>query len=284
MLTTTFDPITLPGTDSAPRLETLLVKGSGRMNEDAQLVASDLYGVFDGATSLDNAVYGGVTGGYLAAGTAAEIFGRNDGALADMAAAANEAIREQMAAAGVKLGCKEDLWSTSVAVVRRRGERLEWCQTGDCRIQLLYEDGSTSQLVEPHDHDAETLQLWRKMAPTSSEPIHVALAEQIRAVRCRMNIDYGVLSGEPEALAFLRCGSVSLAGVAAVLLYTDGLQIPCRDIGLNHDSQLLASLFSQGGLRAVYRHIRAIQESDPHCRLYPRFKPSDDISAIALYQ
>jgi len=284
MLTTTPDPITLPVSSAAPRIETLLVKGSGTMNEDAQLVAPDLYGVFDGATSLDGAVYDGVTGGYRAASTAADVFGRNDRPLADLAAAANEAIRDQMAVAGVQLNSKEALWSTSVAVVRLRGERLEWCQTGDCRIQLLYEDGSTSQLVEPNDHDAETLQLWRKMAPTISEPIHVALAEQIRAVRCRMNIDYGVLSGEPEALDFLRCGSVSLAGVAAVLLYTDGLQIPARDNRLNHDSHLLSSLFARGGLRAVYRHVRAVQEGDPLCRLYPRFKPSDDISAIALYQ
>lgn len=271
------------GRTAAPRIDTLLAQGSGRVNEDAQLVAEGLYGVFDGATSLVGSTYEGVTGGLLAATTAVEIFEQNDGPLAELAAAANGAIRRKMEAVGVDLGRKEELWSTSLAVVRCREGRLEWCQTGDCRIQLIHEDGSSTQLAEPPDHDAETLQLWQQIAPVSREPIHVALADQILAVRRRMNIDYGVLNGEPEALDFLRCGSVSLAGVSAILLYTDGLHVPDPATGHSHNPRLLSSLFADGGLKAVHSHIRALQEHDPHCRRYPRFKTSDDISAIALY-
>jgi hypothetical protein len=162
--------------------------------------------------------------------------------------------------------------------------RLEWCQTGDCRIQLMHHDGSSTQLVEPADHDAETLGLWKEMGPECPQPIQVALAGKILEVRRRMNVDYGVLNGEREALDFVRCGTVSLAGVSAVLLHTDGLSVPDPTTGQSHDQDLLSRLFRCGGLQAVHSHIRFLQENDPQCLLYPRFKVSDDISAIALYQ
>ena len=40
-------------------VETLLEKGSGELNEDVLLRADDLFGVFDGATSLDKRRFAG---------------------------------------------------------------------------------------------------------------------------------------------------------------------------------------------------------------------------------
>jgi hypothetical protein len=106
---------------------------------------------------------------------------------------------------------------------------------------------------------------------------------KIREVRRRMNIDYGVLNGEPEALDFVRSGTITLAGVSAVLLYTDGLAVPDASTGQSHAPDLLSRLFIEGGLQAVRDHVRILQENDPHCCIYPRFKVCDDISAIAVY-
>ena len=285
MFTASPDYVSGPGSiGGTPQVTTLFAKGTGRVNEDALLVAPGVYGVFDGATSLSGSTYGGLTGGYLASQLAAEIFGSDDRPLAELAASANEAIRLEMISLGVDLTRKEELWSTSVAVARCRKGRLEWCQTGDCRIQLIHADGSSSQLVEPPDHDAETLRLWKKLGSDCHQPIQVALAGKILEVRRRMNIDYGVLNGEREALDFVRSGSVSLAGVSAVLLYTDGLSVPDPITGQPHDQEMLSRLFRHGGLQAVHNHIRSLQENDPQCLLYPRFKVSDDISAIALCQ
>ncbi len=265
-------------------VETLFEKGTGLLNEDAQLVGDQIFGVFDGATSLNGATYNGTTGGYLASQIGKKVFSQGDRPLADLAVLANSAIREKMASFGVGLDRKEELWSTSAAVVRVEEDRLEWCQTGDCRIQFIYTDGSSRQLVEPPDHDAETLALWQKMADVSEYPIHVALADKILEVRRKMNIDYGVLNGEPAALEFIRSGVELLDDVAAVLLYTDGLYVPDPVSGRSHAEEILSNLFAYGGLQAVYEHVRRLQKSDPDCRLFPRFKISDDISAIALYQ
>lgn len=267
-----------------PRVDTLFEQGTGIMNEDAQLLGNGLYGVFDGATSLSGDTYDGVTGGYLASQIASEIFAEDRGSLLELAEKSNTTIHRKMADCGVQLSRKEELWSTSAAVIRIQGDQLEWCQTGDCRIQLVYEDGTNLQLVEPPDHDAATLQLWQQMAPESHDPIHVALADKILEVRRRMNIDYGVLNGEPEALDFVHSGYCSLDGVAVVLLYSDGLYVPDPVTGKPHAQEILSSLFTSGGLQAVHKHIKMLQESDPHCLLYPRFKFRDDISAIALYQ
>ena len=285
MFTSSLDYGSGPGSSTGtPRVTTLFAKGTGRVNEDALLVGPGVYGVFDGATSLGGSTYGGLTGGYLASRLAAGIFGSDDRPLAELAAAANAAIRLKMEALGVDLTRKEELWSTSVAVVRRGRDRLEWCQTGDCRIQLIHGDGSSSQLVEVPDHDAETLHLWKKLGPGCHQPIQVALAGKILEVRRRMNIDYGVLNGEREALDFVRSGTVSLAGVSTVLLHTDGLSVPDPITGQSHDQEMLSRLFRHGGLQAVHNHIRSLQENDPQCLIYPRFKVSDDISAIALCQ
>ncbi len=275
-----------PKLDALPTsgIDTLFEKGTGLLNEDGQLVGEQIYGVFDGATSLSGSIYDGLTGGYLASQAGVEVFSEDDRSLTELAALANTAIFHKMEGYGVDLDRKEELWSTSAAVVRTQGNELEWCQAGDCRIQLIYTDGSSRQLVEPPDHDAETLALWQKIAPVSHQPIHVALADKILEVRRRMNIDYGVLNGEPDALKFVRSGVESLDDVFAVLLYTDGLYVPDLSSGRSHAQEILSRLFIMGGLEAVHHHIRLLQESDPDCLLYPRFKTSDDISAIALYQ
>lgn len=272
-------------TRSLPRLsqvDALFEQGSGILNEDAQLVSTGLYGVFDGATSLSGTCYNGVTGGYLASTLAAEAFADRQLSLTDRVREANDAIRQKMLSCDVDLSRKEELWTTSLAVIELDDGCFHWCQTGDCRIQLLHHDGTSRQLVKPVDHDAETLAMWREIGPASGEPIGVALAEQILRVRRRMNIDYGVLNGESEALSFVASGTESLDDVAAVILHTDGLTLPNYKLNLSHDQDLLANLFQQAGLAAVRDQVRALQEKDPSCLAYPRFKVNDDISAIAI--
>ena len=57
------------------KVETLLEKGSGELNEDVLLETDDLFGVFDGATSLDRRRFAdGLSGGLLAARIAASTF------------------------------------------------------------------------------------------------------------------------------------------------------------------------------------------------------------------
>jgi hypothetical protein len=263
-------------------MTTIHEQGSGSCNEDVLLSEGNLCGVFDGATSLEKSyARNGISGGFQAASIAAETFRHHAGPLAQAAEVANHRIRTAQGHDRIPQNQRLRLWSTSLAAIRLHGSSFEYCHTGDCMIMLLHHDGSHSLLSPELDIDSETLALWQQ-SPDSSRPIHSQLAEQIAKVRLQMNVSYGVLNGEPEAMSFLRHGHHSLAGVADILLFTDGLMLPKADPTGLTDWQSFADIYCRGGLTALRDHVRTVQQTDPACRCYPRFKMHDDIAAIAV--
>lgn len=265
------------------QVETLLEKGSGVMNEDALVNTGEVFAVLDGATSLDDCRYlEGMTGGRIAATTAARILAGSDNSLVERTTEANRQIRHLQRQVHIGVPERHKLWSTSVAAVRIRGEEFEYCQSGDALILLLIDDGTYKLLTPEIDIDTETLQLLQ--AIPASQPLSTSreLAEQIRRVRAQMNISYGVLNGEDRAMNFLRHGRQSLAGVSDMLLFTDGLFLPRETPGAEHDWAEFVDLYRRGGLGAIHRQVRAIQADDPGCRRFPRFKQHDDIAAVAV--
>jgi hypothetical protein len=242
-----------------------------------------MFGVFDGATSLNRDTFtGGRTGGMLAAESAALAFRRNGSSLLDLAGRANRSIKKGMEELKVDLDQKKNLWSTSAAVVRLHDDHFEWCQIGDCQILVLYRDGSHRLLEDSPGHDIETLCLWKGLTPKNGERISEVLADQILSVRLGMNIHYGVLNGEEAAMHFVNNGREALEGISDILLYTDGLALPRSDPEEDEDLAAFAGLYRRGGLRAIRDLVRRVEREDPACHTYPRFKNHDDIGAIAI--
>ena len=265
------------------KVRSLLEKGSGEFNEDVLLEEGNLLGVFDGATSLDiRRFQDGLPGGLLAARTAAETFYGNRCPLDQLAKDANQNIQKAQSDESIGLDERHKLWSTSLAVVHLNGNQLEYCQTGDALILFVLNDGSYKVITPDIDIDRDTLQLWKEMQVSPGARIHEVLAEQIHKIRLEMNISYGVLNGEPEALDFIRHGYEDLTNVSDVLLFTDGLHLPRENPLEEHDWQSFVELYLQGGLQAVRDHVRHLQRQDPACRKYPRFKTHDDIAAVAI--
>ncbi|WP_163338166.1 protein phosphatase 2C domain-containing protein [Desulfopila sp. IMCC35008] len=265
-------------------LQSLHLKGSGHVNEDVLLVDGKTYGVFDGATSLHQVgLDNGKTGGLIAATIAAEAFKEdNSRQLHTVAVEANERIAEAQRKTGDLNGDRSRLWSTSMGVVRVGDNRLEYCQSGDAVILVLFKDGGYRLISTDVNIDRETLTMWKDMAWCDGITIHEALADQIRTTRQRMNVDYGVLNGESEAIQFLKHGAIDLADISDVILCTDGLFLPREEPAEDQDWRLFTDLYQQGGLHLIHDHIHTLQESDPDCRKYPRFKKHDDIAALAL--
>ncbi len=264
-------------------VETILEKGSAELNEDVILQDDNVFGVFDGCTSLHaDDLPAGLTGGLIAARIAAETFRLEDGDLVRRAEVANEKIGR---AAGSEQQIKSEkhrLWATSAAVVRIQDSFLEFCQIGDCLIMLVRNDGSFTLLTPDTAHDRETLSLWKDSDVPAGITIQDLLSDQIRTIRNNMNIFYGILNGEPEAVHFLRHGRESLDGVEAVLLFSDGLFLPKEDPNQLDNWSLFVDLYLSGGLPAIHERVRSVELRDPGCRLYPRFKKHDDIAAIAI--
>lgn len=265
------------------RVEYIHEKGTGVLNEDSLLVGEDIFGVFDGATSLDGATFDGwKTGGYLASSIAWGVYGNNDDSLYELSCRANTAIYEGMVSRGVDVSKKENLWSTSAAVVKIGDGVFEWAQTGDSLIMAIDEDNSHRLLVDSYDHDMDTLLMWKNLAEESPGTVFDTVFDQIRKVRTGMNVDYGVLNGEEASLDFFKMGVEPLDGLKHLVIFTDGLFIPKRDPRKKESFDRFASLYLEGGLEGVRNHVRELQEQDPFCREFPRFKPHDDIAAVSI--
>lgn len=261
----------------------LLEQGSGVLNEDCLAIKGDLFGVFDGSTSLTPATYeNGRTGGFLASNIAAEEFLKNHGSMSQLAEIANRSILQAMLDRGVDVAEKRNLWSTSAAVARVHDGSMEWVQIGDCRILCRYHSGEVKPLCDIPDQDVETLSMWQEVAPTTDAPIGEAMHEQIAKVRSTMNIDYGVFNGEPEAMPFLQAGTCSLQDISQVFLFTDGLLLPSPHPREERGYDELVELYIHSGLQGMRDRIRQIEATDVGCRVYPRFKTHDDIAAIAI--
>lgn len=261
----------------------LLEHGSSELNEDVLLETDNLYGVFDGSTSLDKRRFqDGLTGGLLAASTAAKSFQHSRLPLRQTAENANKNILQAQLCENVDVTNRHLLWSTSLAVIRLEENYFEYCQTGDALILLILENGNYRLVTPDIDIDQETLQLLKRAKASADVTLQADLEQQIRKVRLEMNESYGVLNGEPEALRFINHGYEDLANVSDILIFTDGLHLPRENPQEEHDWSSFVKLFRSGGLRAIRDFVRETQGHDPDCSKYPRFKCHDDIAAVAL--
>ena len=263
-------------------IERILDQGSGRINEDKLVCTDNLFGVFDGASSLVPDLYHGKTGAWWASHLASSTFSKNDASLYNLGKRANQELSRTMSDMGVETGDKLQCWSTSVAAFQVEGDSVTWIQSGDSQVLAIYADGDFQLLTPYHNHDKETLQLLKKLYLQGDPDPQSSLRPQVENIRRQMNQSYGVLNGEPVALDFLLRGSAALKDITHLLVFTDGLFPPGEDPEYQPDFRWVTDHFLQGGLLQVKEQIRALEDRDPDCQRYPRFKKHDDIAAIAV--
>lgn len=262
------------------RVEHILEKGSGQINEDTLILENNIFGVFDGASSLDSRLFENrKTGGFLAATIAGQIFSRNHYPLHRLGCDANTAILSKMNTLKVDLSRRHTLWSTSAAVVRVTEQHLEWFQTGDADIIVINKDGSFVAPVQREDQDYETLMLLKNNPSKTASRYKT----QVKKTREKMNQTYGVLNGEPSAEKFFNTGQLSLDNIRSVLIFTDGLQLATVSPKRRKNYKPFISLYRKLGLKGLKNLIRKIEAKDPDVTRLPRFKRHDDIAAIALH-
>jgi hypothetical protein len=265
------------------KIEYIYDKGSGIINEDNYLIKNKLFGLFDGATSLDKYIdKNGKTGGFLASLIAKETFMKEKGTLIDLAKKANNNLKKEMISRGINISNRLNLWSTSAAVIKINKNAFEWVQIGDSLILVIYEDNTYKLLVEDYDHDKEIMLLWKELADKNIKNIWDNLLEQIKNVRRGMNISYGIINGEKSMSKFLNHGKILLKDVKHILLFSDGLFIPKIDPNADDYFDLFVKLYLKGGLENIKKKVRSMEKSDPDCLKYPRIKQYDDIAAVSI--
>ncbi|NGQ97372.1 protein phosphatase 2C domain-containing protein [Brevibacillus sp. SYP-B805] len=276
------------------RVETLSMQGSWPLNEDALLINAKnrIYGVADGATSLVPYVNDRrETGGYLAASLIREYVEnlQGEGELRHHLKTANGLLREAMVRAAVDVRRKEALWSAAVALVRIDDTGIEYAQTGDCMIFAVYRGNRIRPLTFPQtEHvEAEAFAKW-EAGIARGIATYAELRDSVHEIfvrnRQRANAPdgYGVLNGMENAGDFVESGRISRSNLQALVLLTDGLFMPRKRGCPDPDWAETVGPILEKGLEAYAADLLRLENGDPECLQYVRFKKSDDKTGIVI--
>lgn len=175
---------------------------------------------------------------------------------------------------------------TAAMMMARAGEGgLECAFFRDCRLFLLTEDGAF--------HDVGGDPAWEAAAKRDNARLlggenggaslrSPGVLEHLRAQRERQNREggYWILGLEPRAADFISLQSIELTGPAVGLLASDGFAALALDYG-RYSPQELVRTARDTGLGALGAELRKIErDEDPDRVRFPRFKQSDDATAL----
>jgi Protein phosphatase 2C len=184
----------------------------------------------------------------------------------------------------------EDVWQTPCAsmMLAVPGEGgVEFLWFGDCAALVRQGDAAVTVVGESFDkraaeaRRAQAIGKERKVSPASalSRPEFIAA---LRATRNRINSgSYWLFSPEVKAAAHASRRIIKLSGGGHLLLATDGFLALASDYGAYSADSLMTAALDKG-LAALGAELRAIEAGDAGGDRFPRFKKSDDATALLL--
>ncbi|MET0307277.1 MAG: protein phosphatase 2C domain-containing protein [Sphingomonas sp.] len=265
-------------------IQSLSLAGASSVpNDDRAGMVHALAWVIDGATDLGPPGLMGARGGaaWLASEAQAAFTAAPDapiGAIchgvADRLAAAYAATRTREPAG------RWELPMSSFLAVRLAGDVLETGWLGDCAGLLRSADGVIRLGPPRQEKDAEaekaaSLARHGLGSPKRSAPILEVLRES------RSGPGKRILGVEPETMASLETARTRCAPGDDVLLMSDGFSALVDAYAELDEAALMAEL-AEHGLDRLGTRLRAIEAADRDCSRFPRFKTSDDATALWL--
>lgn len=180
-----------------------------------------------------------------------------------------------------------ELPSAAMSMVHSDGATLSYANFADCHLVLLSDEGEATTFGDRHlDREASarkrTADLIASLAAGEDVFASPDVMRFLRAARSRQNTEtgYWILGLEPRAVDFMRRWDVPLAKPVTGLLMTDGFASLAYDYERLTPAEL-ARRAREEGLSGIISQIRKIErEEDPALRLFPRFKRSDDATAV----
>jgi hypothetical protein len=272
------DQLSLPG-DPAKANEDFLAQGA-----NAALV-------LDGATPLGD----GLMPGPSDAAWIAQFGARRLMAHLEDGNGARKALRDALADTqksfeALRRHPPEDMWQTpcaSMMLVVPDDGAVEFLWFGDCAALVKQGDGAVTVVGETFDKRAAEAERARAVAkeknlsPASglSRPEFIGT---LRAARNRINSgNYWLFSPDARAASHVSRRVIKAAPGAVLLLATDGFLALASDYGVYSADSLMDAAQSKG-LAALGEELRAIEAGDIGGDRFPRFKKSDDATALLL--
>jgi len=169
----------------------------------------------------------------------------------------------------------------------RGGSQIELLWFGDCAALIKEGEAAITVVGETFDmraHEADRAAQMakdKKLSPTSG----LSRPEFLGALRTsRNNINSGsnwLFSPDPRAASHVARRVMKIAPGSALLLATDGFWALASDYGVYGVDGLMAAALDKG-LAALGQQLRAIEALDQGGDKFPRFKTSDDATALLL--
>ena len=278
------------------KLSGLASQGSGAVNEDMAGYLGDADDVraawvLDGVTGINDRSLGlmGSDAQWLVHRVDAHLrrlFAEERASAEILADLIDAVIADQREAAG-SLPADFDPPAACIMAVHRVGSEWHVLRLGDCRLIAKANDGGMLRMVDfPNDAFDQSLTeeatRLRADGVTALADIAGHLQKRMFASRRTRNRPggYGVIEADRACLAFAEYAR--LDDPSAILLASDGFYRIADCYRALGDDDLLAASLAPGGIAETLARMRAIEQSDPHCQAFPRFKPADDASAVAL--
>lgn len=178
----------------------------------------------------------------------------------------------------------------AMTLVHRKASTLDVWTFGDTTAYIRQPDGAVLTMGQgPSLRDAESAKAAELMQATGSrptaildEPLFLAWLGGIRERQRNSGNMAALLSFEPGAADRLRHETAPCEDGTTILLASDGFSA-LVDLYEAIDSRELMEAAIASGLEPLVRKAREIEtQTDPGGKLYPRFKTSDDTTAILL--
>lgn len=273
------DTLSLPGDPAKP-------------NEDAVLAEPVAAVVLDGATPVNDPLLPGKSdAAWIANFGARRLLSHVKNGDAPRAALRHALADAETSFVGLRRRAPEHnyempLASMMFAVPNEAGFDALWY--GDCAALVLLPDGSFSLLGEAMDtrmKEAESARRWA--AEKGVAPCHfLSRAEflpRFREGRSKVNTRGGdwLFAPYPAASEHVSRARLSAPPGTLLLLCSDGLLVLACNYGA-YDAKGLVEAAAAKGLAELGQELRSIEDGDPEGLQHPRFKKSDDASAVLL--
>lgn len=178
--------------------------------------------------------------------------------------------------------------AASFTLVRVLDDGVEIASLGDCVTLAEGHDGTVQVSEHPVLEEIEA-RIKREMRDLRASGV-AALADVqkrmlpgLHAQRRKRNIPggYGVLSPDQACVPMLHLHRLPAAGIRRLLLVSDGYYRLVDHYEAMTDAELIGHTASPGPEELI-RQVRAIEAADPEAVRFPRFKLSDDATALLL--
>jgi serine/threonine protein phosphatase PrpC len=176
--------------------------------------------------------------------------------------------------------------TASVLITSDHGGALQGIDLGDSRCFALDADGVGHNAGSRENGADDEQERARQASKRSGTPALLRDSDtmtMLRAVRARHNLPdgYWVFGLQRECADHARVWTLPLKRPAHVLLCTDGFSA-LVDRYKVYDAGGLVKAALDKGLQELGRELRAIEADDAGGAAHPRFKKSDDASAVLL--